>query len=128
MGLDNGIVLKVKSTELPLWVQKMIEFTPYNGVDICYWRKCWGLRDTILTKVVYDYGDSRYNLLEGDIHEIRKILRYFSNRKRWEDEGRSIWAYEDIRRRLFKQRIVLWWLERYLRKNPTVECYFYDSY
>ncbi len=133
MGLDNGIILKKNSTVLPFWLKKQFKYEPSENLEICYWRKCWGIRNIILAmdfenKQEILINDGVYYLTAKDIHTIRVILRYFSNRKTWEDVGNSIWSWEEFRQILRKQRRALWWLEGYLKRNPEVVCYFYDSY
>ena len=54
MGLDNGIIVKNKYKEL------LEELGPDNwgkykskdddDYDLCYWRKCWGIRNAIIKK------------------------------------------------------------------------------
>ena len=133
IGLDNGIILKKNSTVLPFWLKRQFEYEPSENLEICYWRKCWGVRNAILAMDFENEqeilpNDGVYYLTAKDIHTIRTILRYFSHRKIWEDESNSIWSWEDFRQTLRKQRRALWWLEGYLKRNPEVVCYFYDSY
>ena len=133
IGLDNGIILKKNSTVLPFWLKRQFKYEPSENLEICYWRKCWGVRNAILAMGFENEqeilpNDGVYYLTAKDIHTIRAILRYFSHRKIWEEESYSIWSWEDFRQILRKQRRALWWLEGYLRKNPEAVCYFYDSY
>lgn len=133
MGLDNGIILKKNSTVLPFWLKRQFEYEPSENLEICYWRKCWGIRNTILlmgfeNKQKILANDGMYYLTAKDIHTIRAVLQYFSHKKTWENESDSIWSWKDFRQTLRKQRRALWWLEGYLRKNPEAVCYFYDSY
>lgn len=133
MGLDNSIILKKNSTVLPFWLKKQFKYEPSENLEICYWRKCWGIRNTILAMDFENeqeirINDGVYYLTAKDIHTIRAILRYFSHGRIWEGEGDSIWSWKEFRRTLRRQRRALWWLEGYLRKNPEAVCYFYDSY
>lgn len=130
MGLDNGIIIKSnKEIKAPFWVK--LDF--FNNLDrtraeVCYWRKCWGIRNLIIDEL--NNGDEdffEYRLLVSDIHNIRKVLKYFNNRKRWTRFGHSIWDWDEIKWKLVYQQMNLYWLARYMEKNE-VEVYFYDSY
>ena len=114
---------------IPFYVKVDNWGSSQNSVEICYWRKCWGIRNEVLCLFPEaDSNDSCLNLTPEHIRAIRKILRSFMNRKKWEEEANSIWTYSEIRPRLTKHWIALWWLERYLKKNPDAEAYFYDSW
>ena len=129
IGLDNGIVLNKPTSVIPFYV-KVDDWVPsQNSVEICYWRKCWGIRNKILCLFPEaEPNDSCINLTPEHIRAIRKIIRFFMNRKKWEEDGMSIWTYSEIRPRLFKHWFALLWLEHYLKKNPDAEAYFYDSW
>lgn len=131
MGLDNGFILRgVKRTEIPSFV-----VLPFDGgsrddeVEIVYWRKCWGLRNMI-TQVLHMDKDTYEAKVEAE--DLRAILRkmpQFFDKTYWEDEGDSIWTFEEaFENILLQQTINLYWLESYLSEHPDKECYFYDSY
>ena len=129
MGLDNGIVLNKPINVIPFYVKVDSWASSQDSVEICYWRKCWGIRNEILGLFPgADSNDSCLNLTPEDTRAIRKIIRSFMNKKKWEEEADSIWTYDEIHPRLINHWIALWWLERYLRKNPNTEAYFYDSW
>ena len=54
MGLDNGIMIKIKDTnKLNPNIFKELYFTNYGSreeflYEILYWRKCWNIRDVIM--------------------------------------------------------------------------------
>ena len=130
MGLDNGIIIKAnKEIKAPFWV-KLDFFNNLNRTraEVCYWRKCWGIRNLIIDEL--NNGDEdffEYRLSVSDIHNIRRVLKYFNNRKRWTRFGQSIWDWDEIKWKLVYQQINLYWLAQYMEKNE-VEVYFYDSY
>lgn len=129
IGLDNGIVLNKPTNVIPFYVKVDDWVLSHNSVEICYWRKCWGIRNEILCLFPEaEPNDSCLDLTPEHIRSIRKIIRSFMNRKKWEEEGMSIWTYDEIRPRLTKQWFALWWLEHYLKKNPDAEACFYDSW
>lgn len=70
MGLDNGIMVKRiddKEIVLPRFARAWYNETLLSKeVEICYWRKCHGIRDSIVTllraeKMVMDIMN--YNLM-----------------------------------------------------------------
>ena len=104
MGLDNGIVLNKPTSVIPFYVKVDDWVLSHNSVEICYWRKCWGIRNEILCLFPEaEPNDSCLDLTPEHIRAIRKIIRSFMNRKKWEEEGMSIWTYSEIRPRLTKQ-------------------------
>ena len=59
MGLENGIVIKSnKEIKAPFWIK--LDF--FNNLDrtragVCYWRRCYGLRDRIVDILIEKKGD-----------------------------------------------------------------------
>ena len=126
MGLDNGIVFQNDvGIDAPFWVK--IESCNYDETEVCYWRKCWGIRNAVIN--LFDNEDQYMYMLDRDtVIQIGKILKQFSNKKYWETHGHSIWEWSEIKRRLRRQRIALHWLARCMKKYPDLYVYFYDSY
>ena len=48
--------------------------------------------------------------------------------KVWEDEGNSIWTYDEIRPQLERDIINLILIISFMRDNPDIYLEFYDSY
>lgn len=124
MGLDNGIIVKTKIN-----YPKFVDVTHINNTDeICYWRKCWGIRNSIMalfperTKT-----QSIFNLTREDIWDILNILKWFNNKNKWDTSANSIWEYHEFKPILKRQIKTLKWLYSYMN-NHEVELYFYDSY
>ncbi len=132
MGLDNGIILKksIKEIKIPWYVS--VDYRSNNTkVEVCYWRKCWGIRGEILD--IFDEqdimsGGYEYQIKSEHISKIVKVIKKYLNKKYWEENARSIWEYREYFPRNIQNIINLLWLKRYLKENPNVECYFYDSY
>ena len=126
MGLDSGIVFNNDvGIDAPFWVK--IADCNYDETEVCYWRKCWGIRNAIVN--LFDGEDQYAYTLDRDaVIQIRKILKQFSNKKYWENYSHSIWSYEDMKRTLRRQRVALHWLARCMKKYPDLYVYFYDSY
>ena len=78
MGLDNGIVLNKPTSVIPFYVKVDSWASSQDSVEICYWRKCWGIRDEILSLFPEaDSNDSCLKLTPEHIRAIRKIIRSF---------------------------------------------------
>lgn len=73
-----------------------------------------------------DCGEFKLDL--EDIPVIVKILEGFCNSNTWEEEGDSIWEYDDFIDTLIEQIVRLKLFYKYWEKNPDLEVLFYDSY
>ena len=128
MGLDNYITIKNKKrSELPKLFHYPLD-EDYNGVDICYWRKCWGLRRDILTGIGQPTGGNDYEirLSRADVLYIwRLLIDYLRNPRHWQD---SIWDFSEIKKNLRRQKWNLCLLYYWMKRHPEAEVYFYDSY
>ena len=52
----------------------------------------------------------------------------FMNEETWEEAGRSIWTYQEIREKLGYDLVNLSLMIGYMKQNPDVYLEFYDSY
>lgn len=126
MGLDNGIVL----------VSKGYDFDPphprgsyFEGeVEVCYWRKFWGFRNEVIEFFNQEKECEDIPLDWEDVYEIILILERFLDRDYFNTYGQSIWYYEDYLVHMINDLENLRYLANYLKENPKIECYFYDSY
>lgn len=130
MGLDNGIILRnVNPKELA--ITKLVKIdTGFNDnfAEICYWRKCWGIRNAIVDKFHFDKDGGEYTLDAEDIPVIIRILFDFYGQVEWEDEADSIWEWEEFKETLSQQIMNLTWLYNYMLEHSDAEVIFYDSY
>ena len=130
MGLDNGIVLRRKDNqefELPLSCCNKYE----NSIELCYWRKCYGIRNRIIDKLHLPKDGGEYIMDIEDIYAIIRILKHFVDKDIWENEGESIWDYVEDAMNLIDDIIVLSKLIDWIKGNPNKDdyvLYFYDSY
>ena len=139
MGLDNGVHLIVKEKLdlddwmiFPEWAK--IEFDEYSTehykdgyyYDICYWRKCWDLRERLMSAIDgKDQSKSpidKPSQIDGMIDEI---IYYLKNPEEWD---RSIWELDEIVPILAQDIINLGWLKKYMEEHPKARAEFYDSY
>lgn len=128
MGLDNGIILRdVNPKELV--VNKLINLDNLEdtSAEICYWRKCWGIRNAIVGKL--HFNDNEESKLDvEDIPVIIKILFDFYGQTEWEEDADSIWEWDEFKDTLRQQIFNLMWLYDYMLKHSDAEVIFYDSY
>lgn len=137
MGLDNGIYIKkFKRDELKKVPKHVNIISQYNSekdpdsvdLELCYWRKCWGIRQAIAEIIHTDEN----NLADGviaqeDIPEIIHSLIEFLDEEYWNLYADSIWEYKEMKGALIAQIINLTWLYSYM-ENHDIEVEFYDSY
>ena len=130
MGLDNGIILKVNPDTLT--TNKLVRLDKTWGEDsnteVCYWRKCWGIRNAIIEKFHFLTDCSEFKLDVEDIPVVIRILFDFYGKEEWEENADSIWEWGEFKDTLKQQILNLTWLYNYMLKNPECEVIFYDSY
>lgn len=138
MGLDNGIILKMNILNKNIKVPKCFihkEWYEPGEYEVCYWRKCWGVRNKIITEVFNEetYPDKyEFEVMPDDVLKIIKVLKYYDNEKNWNDDNSTIWYYKEdeihkqIKYNLKKLKRLYRFLKKYL--NEDIHCYFYDSY
>ena len=132
MGLDNGVCVK-RTPE----TNKIEELKVFNmsydkelrcDFEIAYWRKCWGLRNDILTLIGKRWSDGwRFALSKDEIDDIIKLLQSYTA-DTWED---SIWEWDDeefpyseyIQENIESLKLLWQLMDKY-----ELEVYFYDSY
>lgn len=128
MGLDNGIRIKNRRREsLFLWPFRYPFEKDYDeDVEICYWRKCYALRDSILLGIGVLKSDGYdYPLSIRQVKRVSRIIRgYFRNPGEWE----SFWTFDESKMALRKNLWNLWWLRWWMRLHPKETVFFYDSF
>ena len=128
MGLDNGIC--VKRNYHTTNIQELQPFEDSwdkqhtHDFEICYWRKCWNIRNAILWAIEREFDiQYEFKLTSTDIGNIIIILMSYKE-DNWED---SIWEFEEIEEQL-KQDVKNLQLLQDLMEKHNLEVYFYDSY
>lgn len=130
MGLDNGIELRTHKETL---------HHRSNNIEICYFRKCWGIRDEILGILKdnhsnYNFseiGGGTYDLDSKDVKDIKKITKRFLDEDYFNDYADSkVFTYEEYKPILKKAYKNLKWLRWYLWlcSSNVRRLWFYDSY
>ena len=135
MGLDNGI--NIRRTEYTDNIPELKRFEDdwcrkyKSNFEVCYWRKCWNIRHMIFY-TVENIDNNGYSelLTKQDIENIIKGLQSF-NADNWQDNGGSIWEWEDEEWSYsykLKQDIKNLQVLSELMDKYDLEVYFYDSY
>jgi hypothetical protein len=139
VGLDNGIIIKrtpetKKIKELrrfEYWDVHYEEEDVNYSYDICYWRKCWNVRDMIFENI-HKYKcapiktDCRWALNIEAIDGVIEGLKAF-NKDNWDDDRGSIWSFQEMKKKLRQNVRDLKSIKKLMKKyNLVVE--FYDSY
>ncbi len=130
MGLDNGFVMcNLNKKDVPDFaVFWMRDYDEPNEAEVIYWRKCWGLRGVVLDVLHASDNDYHIPVEAEDIPAIIRGIKPFFNEQHWENEGDSIWTYDEMFDNLVNSVLTLEWMKWYLEEHPDVTCYFYDSY
>ena len=129
MGLDNYIMLKKHKSKV---VNKLLSYIftydkYFDEFEICYYRKCWNLRYLIMDATTECFNE--HYELPIKHKEIKEIIKSFKslNEHNWEDEGSSIWAFEEMEEAIKRDIKILkrlYFLMFFLDLQP----YFIDSY
>ena len=135
MGLDNGIQIKRNTSTNSIPELKQFELAYDNkhqfDFEICYWRKCYNIRNMIMDVVESARDNDNSDILTTtDIEKIIHGLQSF-NSANWQENGGSIWDWDDeeypysekIQRDIENLKNLQMLMEKY-----DLEVYFYDSY
>ena len=129
IGLDNGIIVRNAKNKYKGIKDFWGGIDAGNDIEVAYWRKCWGIRNQILTVLNKDLeggGDYRLGLVE--LKYVIKLLKEFTIREYWNEYADSIWTFDEFKNN--QKQIIknLKKLYREMKKDPNIEVYFYDSY
>ena len=136
MGLDNGIIVKsnkrqLTRNDLPTGIVYPFNEDYQNGIEIVYWRKCWGIRNEIMNTFGWRSIDDQYQFeidTPEQVFKLIEIIASWLDEKRWDEEGNSIWEYDTMRSTLIANIVNLSMIYIYMFSNPDVYLEFYDSY
>lgn len=135
MGLDNGIMLKIKNREKFGNVVPFLKHQDWEDKDeyeILYWRKCWNIREEIFTMLhtlkPEDNGNCVFSveLLEDIIYHLNECY----TPEWWRDHNNSIWDFDEVCGNYYYHLINAIRVVDFLKtRDPeSYEIYFYDSY
>ena len=130
MGLDNGIVIK-KNDHTAAIDAKLVdlfeELTYSEEYEVCYWRKCYNLRNEILYIINRKFDEEyEYRLNAEDVEQIIEYLQSL-DADTWNDSGPSLWEWEEMEEHILQDINNLSTLVE-LMKEYDLDVVFYDSY
>lgn len=133
MGLDNSIMIerneysnKIKN-KLKSFILDFDDEERYN-FEVCYWRKCWNVREDISDAIGGILDNRRTSLNIDNLKSILLILKGY-NKENWKYGGwGSIWTWEEHKKINKKHIKNLEYLIKLKKKYPDLEIYFLDSY
>lgn len=143
MGLDNGIMLKIKNKEkLNTKIFHDIGFNGYlsdesDVYELLYWRKCWNIREVIMDHlesngitVCDDCSFDMYMSLDVLESLIGEKLPECYSPTWWNEHDDSIWSFDEICVPYHKDLLrAMRLIERLRDVDPNAyEIWFYDSY
>ena len=134
MGLDNGIMVKNVTHPKAIAILAKWQDPWYKNevvYEICYWRKCWNVREAILDICQESSpNDWERKLSIEEVYEIKGYLESL-NEKVWDSDslyGGSIWTWEEHESQNQKHIEALTDLIEAMQYDPDMVVYFYDSY
>lgn len=136
LGLDNGIIVRSNRRQITRDILPSELVYPWDrkfdkeGVEILYWRKNWGLRNEVIhTFSQYEDSDWEYVIeTPTQVFDLIKIITSFMDKEKWEEDGESIWDYDEILPILQQNIINLAVIAAFMKNNPDTYLIFYDSY
>ena len=105
----------------------------YNGTHRYRYGKkgnlqCQNVRNIVFELLdIEDFNDSQTTMTADDVERVVAELRKL-NSANFCDRGDCIWDWEDFKRSNRRNINNLTRLARLMRKEPTMEVYFYDSW
>ena len=142
MGLDNGIQLITKQKLdlddweiIPEYVH--IEFDEFDTnkykdgyyYNICYWRKCSCIRNSILNNIFNEYNSAGGIFVIDKINQIEQIqdilIYHLLNPEQWRS---AIWTLDEACHNIAQCIINLAWLKEFIQMHTFNKVIFYDSF
>ena len=138
MGLDNGLIIRTKKIipedSVPDYVELSGSYSTLDGTtwayEVCYWRKCWNVRNMIMEILdAPEPGNAYYDVTPKQLVQIRDgIYHFLTGEDRWDGSGDSIWDFKDRIPNLAQNIVDITWALGYLKEHPYAYMQFYDSY
>lgn len=141
MGLDNHILLRTRKQidkdDLEEWPEYISiehddfwdnEYKDGYYYSICYWRKCWGLRDAILSLLEIDNsGGGKFTIdTPNQINGVINAIEFFlENPYEWKSQ---VWTIDEMAHILAKDIINLSWLKQFMNEHKDTKVIFIDSF
>ena len=99
-----------------------------DGVEVCYWRKHWGLRNWFLREAFPNSSNEQY-YFDLDVEKItilmKIIIHYLRHPNDWDN---NYWEFSEVKHVLRHQLWNLFLLRRWMKRHSEAKVVFYDSY
>ncbi len=136
IGLDNGFYVKsnkraISREMLPAGMNFPFDHDYGDAVEIIYWRKNWGLRNAVMNAFYWRFNTNITEYIietPEQVFTLIEVIASFLDKEKWENEGDSIWEYENERLVLIQNIINLAMIYSFMQENQDVYLEFYDSY
>lgn len=130
MGLDNGVILEnLPKKDFSYFRNVTEEDIIGDEVELCYWRKCWNVRDVFISNLGAEAKDNYETpIIVEDIPALIEGLEALLDKDKWDSGGQSIWEFDEIKDSLSRDISNLRLLKSYMETHPKLKVYFYDSY
>ena len=136
MNPDSGIAVRSDSRDITrkilpsAIIYPFQERPPIEGEEIIYWRKNYGLCQTVLNYCIHKglYKNptcNEYHLTREHIFDIVDIILYFMDEKTWVNEANSMWTYNEVLSYLRKIINNLLVMRRFMQYNEDIYLVFY---
>ena len=106
MNADSSFIVKSKVRKInrqilpPEIIYPFEQRAPIEGEEIIYWRKNYGLADTIrqyCKSASLPDEDGKYIITQKtQIYNIIEIIADFMDETIWKHSGESMWTYEEV--------------------------------
>jgi hypothetical protein len=137
MGLDNGFIVKSNKRKitrdiLPSGILYPFDTDYSDNPEIIYHRKDWGWRTDIMNTFGWrckEPEEWRFPMEKpSQVLRMIELTTSWLDKERWDNEGESIWEYDEIKKILIRDISNLALIYGFMLNNPDVYLEFYDSY
>ena len=135
MGLDNGFIVcssrrPITRNILPAGIKYPFDGEYSNDAEIIYHRKDWGWRGSIMEHFRWREDISEPYTIDTpeQVIELIELTASWLDEEKWEEDGHSIWGYENARRHLIEDLMNFTLIYGFMLQNPDIYLEFYDSY
>jgi hypothetical protein len=135
MNADSGFIVKSKVREInrqilpPEIIYPFEQRAPIEGEEIIYWRKNYGLTETILQyckDASLPNENGKYLITQKQqIYNILEIIADFMNEAVWKNSGDSMWTYDEVLPYLRQNIDNLIVMMNFMKYNSDIYLVFY---
>lgn len=133
MGLDNGLIVKIKDKKsfgsIPERFKK--DIFEVDSIEMSYWRKCWNVRSLMFDVLNAKRDEDAFEFIVSadELKQFNKELKEYCKDEDWCLEN-QIWSIKEFRKicknNIKSSRRIMRWLKT--KPEDSYEIVFYDSY